>query len=190
MDNADQMDGFIFMIDMKNNVLWTAGHGKYKDKKYVDFASDVYDEAMPYLRDRDFYGGANAFLTELHKLENLVVALIHRQQSARVSRHYYTAFEAQIIPAGQQRKDRCKDAELQTGGPPRNFPRNKKDIESDTEEQRFGRRRRLLGRYFKRRRFLGRRKRFLRRRRTFLSARFCAHIKILWRRICVRSIVR
>ena len=85
MDNADQMDGFIFMIDMKNNVLWTAGHGKYKDKKYVDFASDVYDEAMPYLRDRDFYGGANAFLTELHKLENLVVALIPTFGSVIVS---------------------------------------------------------------------------------------------------------
>ena len=85
MDNADQMDGFIFMIDMKNNVLWTAGHGKYKDKKYVDFASDVYDEAMPYLRDRDFYGGANAFLTELHKLENLAVALIPTFGSVIVS---------------------------------------------------------------------------------------------------------
>ena len=76
MDHAEQIDGDIFMIDKKNNVLWTAGHGKYKDKIYVGFASDVYDVAMPYLRDRDFYGGANAFLTELHKLENVAVALI------------------------------------------------------------------------------------------------------------------
>ncbi len=76
MDNADQMDGFIFMIDMKNSVIWTAGHGKYKDAKYVEFASDVYDAAMPCLRDRDFYKGADAFLTELHKLENVLFAMI------------------------------------------------------------------------------------------------------------------
>ncbi len=74
MDNGFREDALIFIIDMNNRVLWTAGHGKYAAEKYVKYEEKVYDAAMYNAKNGDYYGAANAFLDETHKLGNRLYA--------------------------------------------------------------------------------------------------------------------
>ena len=74
MDNGFKEDALIFIIDMNNRVLWTAGHGKYAAEKYVKYEEKVYDAAMYCAKNGDYYGAANSFLDETHKLGNRLYA--------------------------------------------------------------------------------------------------------------------
>ena len=76
MDNGFREDAIIFTIDMKNRVLWTAGHGKYADEKYVEYEREVYDAAMSHARDGEYGGAAEAFLDITYRLENIGHAVI------------------------------------------------------------------------------------------------------------------
>ena len=44
--NTKDVDGFIFTLDMNNRLIYTAGAGRYKTEKYVDFAEEIYNDAL------------------------------------------------------------------------------------------------------------------------------------------------
>ena len=78
-------DAFVLCIDMNNRVLYTVGHGKYADKKYVSFEKKVYDNIYAKAREGDYAGAARAFVEDVYKLENWRYALIPTAGSLLIS---------------------------------------------------------------------------------------------------------
>ncbi len=85
IDNGFAEDGWIFIIDMNNRVLWSAGHGRFYKEKYVDFAQKVYDDALHYASDGNYYGAAEVFVKDVYKLDNVLYALIPTPVSLVIS---------------------------------------------------------------------------------------------------------
>lgn len=76
MDNGFKDDALFFIIDMGNRVLWTMGHGKYADEKYVKFHKEVYDDTMSKARNGDYYGAGMKFVDDTKKLDEIIYKLI------------------------------------------------------------------------------------------------------------------
>ena len=64
MDNSITDDGLIFLLDMNNRMIWTAGSGKYKAEKYVDFEEKVYNDVLDGMRNQRYYDVCNTFLKD------------------------------------------------------------------------------------------------------------------------------
>ena len=76
MDNAVTDDGLIFLLDMNNRMIWTAGSGKYKAEKYVDFEEKVYNDVLDGMRNQRYYDVCNTFLKDVYKLDNIAYAMM------------------------------------------------------------------------------------------------------------------
>ncbi len=77
LDNNFPEDGWIFLIDMNNRVLWSAGHGRFYQQKYANYAqSTIYDDTLACARDGDYYGACRAFVKDIYKLDNTLYKLI------------------------------------------------------------------------------------------------------------------
>ncbi len=76
MDNAITDDGLIFLLDMNNRMIWTAGSGKYKTEKYVDFEEKVYNDVLDGMRSQRYYDVCNTFLKDVYKLDNVAYAMM------------------------------------------------------------------------------------------------------------------
>ena len=76
MDNGFKDDALFFIIDMGNRVLWTMGHGKYADEKYVKFHKKVYDDTMAKARDGDYYGAGLKFADESKRLDEIIYKIL------------------------------------------------------------------------------------------------------------------
>ena len=76
MDNSITDDGLIFLLDMNNRMIWTAGSGKYKAEKYVDFEEKVYNDVLDGMRNQRYYDVCNTFLKDVYKLDNVAYALM------------------------------------------------------------------------------------------------------------------
>ena len=76
MDNSITDDGLIFLLDMNNRMIWTAGSGKYKAEKYVNFEETVYNDVLNGMRDQRYYDVCNTFLKDVYKLDNIGYAMI------------------------------------------------------------------------------------------------------------------
>ncbi len=77
MDNGFSDDGVIFLIDMNNRVLWTAGHGSFYTTEYADyFQNTVYEDTVSYAADGDYYGACRVFAEDIYKVNNIRAALM------------------------------------------------------------------------------------------------------------------
>jgi uncharacterized protein len=76
MDNSITDDGLIFLLDMNNRMIWTAGSGKYKAEKYVDFEEKVYNDVLDGMRNQRYYDVCNTFLKDVYKLDNVAYAMM------------------------------------------------------------------------------------------------------------------
>ena len=76
MDNSITEDGLIFLLDMNNRMIWTAGSGKYKAEKYVDFEEKVYNDVLDGMRNQQYYDVCNTFLKDVYKLDNVAYAMM------------------------------------------------------------------------------------------------------------------
>ncbi|MBR3169736.1 MAG: TPM domain-containing protein [Lachnospiraceae bacterium] len=76
MDNSITDDGLIFLLDMNNRMIWTAGSGKYKAEKYVDFEEKVYNDVLDGMRNQRYYDVCNTFLKDVYKLDNIAYAMM------------------------------------------------------------------------------------------------------------------
>ena len=76
MDNSVTDDGLIFLLDMNNRMIWTAGSGKYKAEKYVDFEEKVYNDVLDGMRNQRYYDVCNTFLKDVYKLDNVAYAMM------------------------------------------------------------------------------------------------------------------
>ena len=76
MDNSVTDDGLIFLLDMNNRMIWTAGSGKYKAEKYVNFEETVYNDVLDGMRNQRYYDVCNTFLKDVYKLDNIGYAMI------------------------------------------------------------------------------------------------------------------
>ncbi len=76
MDNSITDDGFIFLLDMNNKIIWTAGSGKYKAEKYVDFEEKVYNDVLDGMKNQRYYDVCNTFLKDVYKLDNVAYAMM------------------------------------------------------------------------------------------------------------------
>lgn len=85
IDNGFKSDGMIFIIDMNNRVLWSAGTGKYKTQHFIDYSETIYNDALSYASQKDYYGAAGAFIHDADKFENVLYALIPTPVSLAIS---------------------------------------------------------------------------------------------------------
>ena len=74
--NTSSVDGFLFLLDMNNRVIYTVGAGRYQAEKYVDFEETVYNDVLSDMRAGNYSGVCETFLQDLYKLENVLYAAI------------------------------------------------------------------------------------------------------------------
>ena len=85
IDNGFAEDGTGFMIDLDNRVLWTVGHGKYADTKFVSFTEEVYRDTLSAAKRGDFYAAASVYLDDFDAYQNLAKAMIPTPLSLLIS---------------------------------------------------------------------------------------------------------
>ena len=83
--NTKDVDGFIFTLDMNNRLIYTAGAGRYKTEKYVDFAEEIYNDALNGMRSGNYAEVCNVMLDDYYKLDNIAYAAIPTMMSLIVS---------------------------------------------------------------------------------------------------------
>ncbi len=70
-------DALIFIIDMKNRVIYTVGFGKYADNsKYSSLHQEIYEDAASYASSGDYNKCINVFLDRANALDNILKALV------------------------------------------------------------------------------------------------------------------
>ncbi|MCR5295379.1 MAG: TPM domain-containing protein [Lachnospiraceae bacterium] len=79
------VDGFLFLLDMNNRIIYTVGAGRFKGEKYVDFEEEVYNAAVPGMRSGDYPQVCEQFLDAVDRLENVAYAAIPTFTSLIVS---------------------------------------------------------------------------------------------------------
>ena len=76
VDNGFAENSFVCLLDMNNRMIWTAGSGKYKAEKYVDFEEKVYNDVLDGMRNQRYYDVCNTFLKDVYKLDNVAYAMM------------------------------------------------------------------------------------------------------------------
>lgn len=83
--DTSSVDGFLFVMDMNNRVVYTIGAGRFKGEKYVDFEEEVYNDVLSDMRNGNYGAVCNTFLDDVYKLENIAYAAIPTPMSLIVS---------------------------------------------------------------------------------------------------------
>lgn len=74
--NTHDVDGFLFLLDMNNRVIYTVGAGRFKGEKYVEFEEEVYEKAVPGMQAGDYAEVCGQFLEAVFRLENVLYVAI------------------------------------------------------------------------------------------------------------------
>ncbi|MDO4479360.1 MAG: TPM domain-containing protein [Lachnospiraceae bacterium] len=78
-------DALIFIIDMRNRVLYTVGYGRFSDLKYMEFHEDVYNAVLSPAKNGDYYKACEIFLNKANRLDNPLMAAIPTLLSILIS---------------------------------------------------------------------------------------------------------
>ncbi|MDO4619975.1 MAG: TPM domain-containing protein [Lachnospiraceae bacterium] len=85
LDNGFAKDGFIYLIDLNNRILWTAGTGEFAAEKYNSLEDKIYNAALSEAKNGKYYGTAVVCLDYLDRIHNIPRAAVPNGISLIVS---------------------------------------------------------------------------------------------------------